>query len=63
MGKFSKIEKFIESMDVEKVNESAQALMLAGDEFGAGTNMNACVNPGDCTGASNGSGCQNTGTC
>lgn len=60
MEKFSKIEKFIESMDVEEVNESAQALLLAGDEFG-GANTE-CKNTNDCTSGSN-TGCTNTNQC
>jgi hypothetical protein len=30
--KFGKIEKFIESMEIEEINENAQAFLLVGDE-------------------------------
>jgi len=56
MNKFGKIEKFIESMEVEEVNESAQALLLVEDVYGgSGTNQN-CNNAFYCTG-------DNSGTC
>ena len=36
MEKFGKIEKFIESIEVEEVNESAQALLFVNDAFYGG---------------------------
>ena len=63
MNKFGKIEEFIESMDVEEVNESGQALLLVEDVFGEGFNLGYCPNE-DCSGSGVNVGyCPNTGTC
>jgi hypothetical protein len=59
--KLGKIEKFIDEMNIEEINESAQALLLTGDDSFGGSN-DGCTNSTDCTSGSN-KNCQNTGSC
>jgi hypothetical protein len=78
MDKLGRIEKFIESLEVEEISEHAQAMLLVGSEtgvFGGGANEDCsnsnsctdsinigCSNSKDCFGSSN-SGCSNAISC
>ena len=63
MNKFGKIEEFIESMEVEEVNESEKALLLVGSTFGGSGTNNNCVNGFWCAGSSNSGTCINMAIC
>lgn len=64
--KFEKIEKFIESINVDEMNENEQALMLAGNDLFGGsnsTNIAFCTNRNNCEDSSNGFVCNNKDIC
>jgi hypothetical protein len=71
MDKLGRIEKFIESLDIEDVSENKQTLLLIGDMFGSSGSFNVfcigdipnngCTNWTVCEGVNQ--SCTNTGIC
>lgn len=59
-----KIKSYVESLDLSKIEEENQALLMQnGEVFGGGSINTGCTNTSSCTSSDNRSGCNNDGTC